>query len=130
MPESKRCERRLALRLALVAVNRDRVDVVAAQLLDEPVGAGLRAHEDEREPAFVLLQQVDERRDLVVRRDRDEAVVDVAGAAIGRQLALEAGREVRVAARQLADLAVERRREEHRLAVVATAAGRAGRPAA
>ena len=46
-------ERPLALRLALVAVNRDGVDVVAAQLLDEPVGAGLRADEDEREPALL-----------------------------------------------------------------------------
>ena len=51
-------ERPLALRLRLVAVDRDRVDVVAAQLLDEPVGAGLRADEDEREPA-VVGQQVD-----------------------------------------------------------------------
>ena len=111
-------ERLLALRLALVAVDRCCVDVVAAQLLDQTVGAGLGAHEDEREPGLLLLQQLDERRDLVLRRDRDEAVVDVAGAAVGRQLALEAGREVRVAARELADLAVERRREEHRLAVV------------
>ena len=54
-------ERALALRLALVAVDRDRVDVVAAQLLDEPVGAGLRADEDEREPALVVVQQLDER---------------------------------------------------------------------
>ena len=52
-------------------------------------------------------------------RDRHEAMVDVAGAAVGRQLALEAGGEVRVLPRQLADLAVERRGEEHRLPVVA-----------
>ena len=57
-------ERLLALRLALVAVDRDRVDVVAAQLLDEAVGAGLRAHEDEREPALVVVQQLDQRRHL------------------------------------------------------------------
>ena len=44
-------QRALALRLALVAVDRDRVDLVAAQLLDEPVGTGLRADEDEREAA-------------------------------------------------------------------------------
>ncbi len=46
-------ERLLALRLGLVAVDRDRVDIVAAELLDEPVGTGLRAHEDEREAAVV-----------------------------------------------------------------------------
>ena len=57
-------ERPLALGLPLVAVDRDRVDVVAAQLLDEPVGTGLGAHEDEREPAFVLVEQVDERLHL------------------------------------------------------------------
>ena len=45
-------------------------------------------------------------------------MVDLAAAALLRQLALEPRREVRVAARQLADLAVERRREEHRLALV------------
>ena len=52
----------LALRLALVAVDGDRVDVVARKLLDEPVGAGLRADEDEREAALVLVEQLDQRR--------------------------------------------------------------------
>ena len=46
-------------------------------------------------------------------------MIDVAGAAVGGQLALEARREVRVAPGQLADLAVERGREEHRLPLVA-----------
>ena len=76
-------ERLLALRLRLVAVDRDRVDVVAAELLDEPIGAGLRAHEDEREPA-VVGQQVDQRLHLVLGRDRDELVVDVAASAAPR----------------------------------------------
>ena len=44
-------------------------------------------------------------------------MVDLAGAPLLGQVGLEAGRELRVAAGQLADLAVERRREEHRLAV-------------
>ena len=124
-------ERLLALRLALVAVDRDRVDVVAAQLLDEAVGAGLRADEDEREPALLLLEQLDERRDLVrpvVTGTKRWSISPAA--AVGGQLAFEAGGEVRVPARELADLAVERRREEHRLAVVAAACARAGRPAA
>jgi len=93
----------------LVAVNRRSIDIVAEKLLDETVGAGFRTHEDEREPGLLLLQQLDERRDLVVLGDRDEPVVDVTRAAGGRQFTLEAGREVRVAPRQLADLAVERR---------------------
>ena len=130
LPRVEPLERALALRLALVAVNRDRVDVVAAQLLDEPVGAGLRAHEDEREPALLLVQQVDERRHLRLGRHRDEAVVDLAAAALRRQLAFEPGREARVAPRELADFAVERGREEHRLAVLGQAAARACRPEA
>ncbi len=44
-------------------------------------------------------------------------MVDVAGAPLLGQVALEARRELGVAPRQLADLAVERRGEEHRLAV-------------
>ena len=107
-----------ALRLPLVAVNRDRVDVVAAQLLDEAVGARLGADEHEHEPALGVVEQFDERRDLGLVRHRDEAVVDVAAATVGRQLALEARREVGVATGELADLAVERRGEEHRLAVL------------
>ena len=66
LPASKCSSALLALRLALVAVDRDRVDLVAAQLLDETVGAGLRAHEDERETRSSCLQQLDERLDLVV----------------------------------------------------------------
>ena len=72
------CECALALGLTLVAVNRNRVDVVAVQLLDEPVGACLRPHEHEHEPAL-LIQQIDERRDLGVRRHGNEAMVDIAG---------------------------------------------------
>ena len=116
LPGVEARERPLALRLRLVAVDRDRVDVVAAELLDEPVGAGLRAHEDEREPV-VVGQQLDERLHLVVGGDRDEVVVDLAGAQLLGQLAFEARREAGVAAGELADLAVERGREEHRLAL-------------
>src|SRR5581483_4509568 len=97
-------KRALALRLALVAVDRDRVDVVTAQLLDEPLGTGLRPDEDERKTTIVLLEQIDERGHLVVRRDRDEAVVDLPTPELGRQLAFEARGEVRVATRELADL--------------------------
>ena len=47
----ERCQRPLALALGLVAVHRDGVDALGAQALDEPVGAALGAHEDERELA-------------------------------------------------------------------------------
>ena len=60
---------------------------------------------------------LDERLDLRVGLDRDEAVLDLARRALVGQPALEARGAVRVLLRQLADLAVERGREEHRLAV-------------
>ena len=60
-------KRALALRLALVSVNGDGVDLVAAQLLDEPICTGLRPDEDERQAALFGLQQLDERLDLVQR---------------------------------------------------------------
>ena len=78
----------------------------------------------------VVGQQLDERLHLVVGGDRDEAVVDLAGAQLLGQLAVEARREAGVAAGELADLAVERRREEHRLAVARAGGARSGRPAA
>ena len=71
-------ERLLALGLRLVAVHRDGVHVLRAELLDEPVGAALGAHEDEREPALRVAQLVHERGDLGLVRDAVEAVVDVA----------------------------------------------------
>src|SRR5581483_2831933 len=49
---------------------------------------------------------------------RDETMVDLARATVRRQLAFEPSREVRVPACQLTDLAVERRGEEHGLALV------------
>ena len=70
-------ERLLPLGLRLVAVDRDGVDVVPAELLDEAIGSGLRPHEHECKAA-VVRQQPDERLHLVVDRDRDEQVVDLA----------------------------------------------------
>ena len=67
LPDVEARERPLALHLRLVAVDRDRVDVVAAELLDEPVGARLRPDEHERE-APVARKQVDERLHLVLGR--------------------------------------------------------------
>jgi len=70
-------KRPLALDLGLVAVDRDRVDVMAAELLDEPVGARLRPHEHECKPT-VVGQELDERLHLVLGGDGHEAMVDVA----------------------------------------------------
>ncbi len=54
----------LALLLAHVAVHRRRLHVVADEAGGEPVGAALRAHEDEGEAALGV-EQLDELVDLV-----------------------------------------------------------------
>ena len=60
---------------------------------------------------------LDEDVELVVRRDGDERVVDDRVSDLGlRRHELEAAGVLRVLAGQIADLAVERRREEHGLA--------------
>ena len=102
-------------------MHRDRAHLVPLEPLGEPVGAALRADEDEGEPAL-LLQQLDELLDLVLRGHRDELVVDLAGLVLARELGLDPDRLVRVGAGELADRSVERGREEHRLAVVRDAA--------
>src|SRR6266498_4016323 len=62
-------------------------------------------------------EAVYERLDLAVGTDRNEAVLHLAGRRIVGQLPVEPRRARGVLARELADLAVERRREEHRLTV-------------
>ena len=75
LPRAEAIERPLACALGHVAVHRDRADVPPGQPTGEPVGSPLRPDEDEREPAL-LLQLGDQRVDLAVGRDLDEAVVD------------------------------------------------------
>ena len=116
LPRLEACERALALSLRQVAVHRDRIDAVLHELPCEPVGAALRADEDERQAALGL-EQLDQRRDLRVRGHRDEAVLDVARGVLARELRLDPDRRLRVRMCQLSDLAVERRGEEHRLAL-------------
>ncbi len=98
-------------------MHRDRVHVLLGEPLDEPVGAALGPDEDERQPALRVAQLVDERGDLGLVRDAVEAVVDGADPLRGR-LVLAPDGVGRVGGGDPADLAVERRGEQQRLAVV------------
>ena len=89
----------------------------AAELLGEPVGAALGAHEHERAPAVGFGQLGDELVGAALARDLHEAVLDLA-ARLRRGDVGVASRVVRVHARDAVDLARERRREEHRLAII------------
>ena len=115
VPALERGERALALVLGLVAVDRHRLDAAGAQALDEPVGAALGADEDEREVA-VALELLDERLELGLVEDLDEAVLDLRGLLRGR-LVRVAPRVARVLARQVAGGAGERGGEQQRLAL-------------
>src|SRR4029453_6835200 len=66
-----------------------------------------------------------QRLDLRVGRDRDEVMLDLARV-LGKCVPFYAGRAVRVRARERADLAVERGREQHRLAILGQALKRRG----
>ena len=68
-------QRPLALALGLVAVHRDGVDALAAQALDQPVGAALGAHEDQRQVALAA-QLAEQGVDALVALDGEEAVLD------------------------------------------------------
>ena len=84
MPRAELLERALARATAPCRrAGRPRATSRRVELLREPVGAALRADEDEREPALGL-EQLDEPVDLVVRRDRDEVVLDHAVLGVGR----------------------------------------------
>ncbi len=106
----------LALALALVSVHRHGRDALTLELLDELVGAVLGAHEHEREVAR-RVQVADQRVQPRLVGDRHEAMLDIGGGgALGRAAFVEGG-GVRVAACGMAGVALERRREEHRLTV-------------
>src|SRR5205085_2624645 len=84
---------------ARVGLHRGRLDALARELLDEPVGPSLRADEDERR--VVALDVLDQRLDLRVGRDRDELVLDLRRLR-AVQLALDLRGAVRVGACELA----------------------------
>jgi hypothetical protein len=67
-------ERLLALGLRLVAVHRHGRHGVLAQALDQPVGAALGAHEDQRAAALGITELVHQRAHLCVVLEMDEAV--------------------------------------------------------
>jgi hypothetical protein len=92
------------------------VDVALAEALDEPVRTALGADEDEREAALGVAQLVLARGDLGLVRHAVEAVLDVTDL-LGRRGVLVAHRIVRVGGGDPADLALERGREEQRLAL-------------
>jgi hypothetical protein len=79
-------------------VHRDGVDAVMAETLDEPVGAALGPHEDEREVALGP-ELVDERLEAEGMLDLEEAVLDLRSG-IGRLVGVLAltGSRVKAAA--------------------------------
>ena len=111
-------ERLLAGGLCLVAVHRHRAHLMALEALGEPVGTTFGADEDERKPPL-FLQQLDELVHLVVGRHRATNwwSISPGRCSLGSSAAIRTGC-VRVGARELADGAVERGREEHRLTLV------------
>src|SRR5207247_758652 len=99
---------------------RGRQDVAAAELAREAVGTTLGTHEDEREAALGL-QLLDEPLEIALRGDLDEPVGNVALLRLDRRAGLEGGGVARERPGELADLAVQRRREEHGLPVIGQA---------
>src|SRR6185437_10546078 len=80
-------ERRLTLALAFVAVHRDRLDVLAAQSFDQPVGAALGADEDERAARLFGTQRRDQGVELGrLRGNGQEVVLDVRGDVLFRRV--------------------------------------------
>src|SRR4051794_2930526 len=110
-------ERPLALALGLVAVHGHGGHAGGDEPLGQAVRAALGADEDQRAVAIVA-ERVEQRVEARLAIDLDEAVLDLGGRARRRRVLVADG-VVRVAARDLAGRAVERRGEEQRLAVVA-----------
>ena len=99
-----------------VAVQRRGGHFTRVELAGEPVGAALRPDEDESQAA-VALELLDQPVELAVGVTETKVCSTSPCSSPFGQLGLEAGGVARVGAGELADLAVERGREEHRLAV-------------
>ncbi|VWC23611.1 hypothetical protein BLA24064_05945 [Burkholderia latens] len=113
---AQRTDRAVARTLRQIAVQRGRLEAGVGEAAGELVGVDLGRREDDRLVERVVAQQVIEQAVLVV------AVVDVVHrlrdirARFDLRGDLDALRILQQAARQRTDLAVERRREQHRLA--------------
>ena len=94
----------------------DGTDVLPGELLHESVCAALRPYEDEGQ-SIRRIDVLHESLDLGVGCHGHELVLDLAGLLLLRKRRFEARRAVGVVARQLADRAVERGREEHGLTI-------------
>ena len=116
-PRAKRSSERVALRLRHVAVQRRDADAAVLEARGQAARAALGAHEHERELALVA-EHVDEAVELLLVPRRQEAVLDGADLGLGR-VVLDAHGVARVLRREAVDLAVERGREEQRLALLA-----------
>ena len=104
-------ERLEARRLALVAVDRRRLEAVLLELPGEPRGAVLGAHEAQHLPQVARGHDVRQQRALALRRD----LVHALGNGLGGRVAardLDQRRRVEQLVGELLDLVRERRREE------------------
>ncbi len=110
----------LASGLRQVTVHGDRFDPALNEALGESVRPALRANEHQRRAGLFVLQQIYQRAAFVPARDGDEAVLRlVHRLRLTRHLVYLS--VSRIGLGQTSDLAVQRRGEEHRLAVVGDA---------
>ena len=126
-PAPKRAERLLALRLGLVAVHRQRLEVMRPEPLDQAVGTALSADEHERQAPLLVAQLPDQRVQLRLGLTRTKRCCTSPRRSAGwtcSRLRASACRRSRPA-----HLAVERGREEQRLALARQLGERCGRRA-
>ena len=109
-------QRLRALRLRAVAVNALAGDALLQERLGQPVGAVLRAREDEHVLDLAALQELEQQRRLQVLGDRVDRLRDPDGGG-GFAFLVDRVRVLEHFARQLRDRGRHRRREEERLAL-------------
>jgi len=110
-------QRLLALGLRAVAVHGDGRVPRAPQALDQAVGAPLGAHEDQRTAALAVGEDLDEGVELGLVGHAHEAVLDVAAALRGRVVGDPVGALPGVGPGDAARLALQRGRQDDRLAL-------------
>ena len=115
-PDLEVIERADALALALVAVDREGVDPVLAELLGEAVGPVLGPGEDERLGDAARPDEMREELALALAVDRDHDLLDELRGLVARRN-IDTCRVVHEAGGQLPDLVREGRREQQVLAL-------------